>query len=155
MIVKEANEFREKLTFSFNILTEISSSWIVFFLLRFLISLITSTFSTLLKEKKLPFCASCIAVMLACLLYFIVDFNVGQDIISDYGSMLFDSEIWSQDTIFESNRKNVANLILTFKTLLSSFKVIDTADFVLSEKGDFIVFQNFLLSVISFTLWLL
>ena len=90
--------------------------------------------------------------MLACLLYFIVDFNVGQDIISDYGSMLFDSEIWSQDTIFESNRKNVANLILTFKTLLSSFKVIDTADFVLSEKGDFIVFQNFLLSVISFTL---
>ena len=59
--------------------------------------------------------------MLVSLLYFIVDFNLGQDIISDYGSMLFDSEILSQDTIFESNRKNIANLILTFNDFIIVF----------------------------------
>ena len=73
----------------------------LFSLLRFLISLITLIFSTVLKEKELPLYASCIAVMLGCLRYFIIDFNLGQNMLSDCGSMLLDSGIWSKDTIFE------------------------------------------------------
>ena len=63
-----------------------------FFLLKFLVSLI-SIFSTVLKEKEPPLYAPCIAVMLGCLLYFFIDFNVGQDILSDCRSMLLDSRI--------------------------------------------------------------
>ena len=63
-------------------------------------SLIKSTFLAVLKEKELPLYGSCIAVMMGCLLYFIIDFNVGQDILSYGWSMLFHSGIWSKDTIF-------------------------------------------------------
>ena len=83
--------------------------------------------------------------MLGCLLYFIIDFNVGQDILSDCGSVLFDSGIWSADTIFE--KKSLKILTTSFwlsMILLLSFKVIKAVDFVLSEKRGFIVFQNFL-----------
>ena len=39
--------------------------------------------------------------MLECFLYFVIDFNIGQDILSDCGSMLFDSGISSENTILE------------------------------------------------------
>ena len=71
----------ETLTFSVSILAGVSSSSVAFFLLRFLISLITSTSFTALKEKRLALYASCIAVMLGCLLYFITDVDVKQDIL--------------------------------------------------------------------------
>ena len=48
------------------------------------------------SERKGAFLnASCIAVMLACLLHFITDFNVGQDILLNYESMLLDSQRFS------------------------------------------------------------
>ena len=81
----------KKLTFSFEILKEILSLRIAFFLLSFLISLITSTLSTVLKEKELLLYAYFIAIMLGYLLYFIINFNVGQGTLSDFGLMLLDS----------------------------------------------------------------
>ena len=90
----------KKLTFPFEILKEILLLRIAFFLLSFLISLITSTLSTVLKEKEL-FYAYFIAVMLGYLLYFIINFNVGQDTLSDFGLMLLDSGTWSGDATFE------------------------------------------------------
>ena len=90
-------------------------------------------------------------LMLGCLLYLITDFNLWQDILSDCGSMLFDSKICSADTIFENKSiKLLATSFCLSTILLLSFKVIETADFVLSKKRGFTVFQNFLMSVMSF-----
>ena len=106
------------------------------FLLRFLISLITSTFPAGLKEKELPlyaFYAFCFAAILGCLLYFITDFNVGHHL--RLRSMLFDSGIWSEDAVFEEySLQMLPTSFWRLTMLLMCFKVIEKADFVLSEK---------------------
>ena len=106
------------------------------FLLRFLISLITSNFPAGLKEKELPlyaFYAFCFAAILGCLLYFITDFNVGHHL--RLRSMLFDSAIWSEDAVFEEySLKMLPTSFWRSTILLMCFKVIEKADFVLSEK---------------------
>ena len=136
MIVKNENVFHEKVDIFFQYFYRISASWIAFFLLRFLISLITSTFPAGLKEKELPlfaFYAFCIAAILGCLLYFITDFNVGHHL--RLRSMLFDSGIWSEDAVFEEySLKMLPTSFWRSTILLMCFKVIEKADFVLSEK---------------------
>ena len=101
MNVKNANAFREKVDIFFQ-----NFNRDIIILNRFLFdevfdSLITSTFPIVLKEKELPLYCILYCCNAGCLLYFIIDFNLGQDILSNCRSKLFDSGIWSEDTIFE------------------------------------------------------
>ena len=96
MIVKSADAFRENADIFFqyfNKNTIILNRFLFAKVLDFPsnIDLFNST------ERK---GASFICILYCCLLYFIIDFNVGQDILSDCGSMLFNSGIRSTDKIF-------------------------------------------------------
>ena len=100
IILKNRNILWEE----FNISFQYFKRFFKRFLKTFLTSLIKSTFSTVPKEKELHLHVFFIAAILGCLLHFITNFNVGQDNLSERGSMLFVSGNWSEVQLLKSNQ---------------------------------------------------
>ena len=93
-----------------------------------------------------------IAVMLGCLRYLTIGFNVGWDIFSESWSLESNSGI-SRDVATSAKQllKMSAIFLWLDPVFTSSTSVIVLLDFDLSENIGLTVFQNFLLSAISLT----
>ena len=94
--------------------------------------------------------------MLGWFLYFTIDFKTESLINSETGSHLVYSGIFRLLIIFEKKVFKTRAVSLSFPIISSSsIKVIFSEEVTLSEKNGLTIFQNVLLSLLSFSLSLL